>query len=232
MSEQDEALRWAEYFCGVMRFVLALAPHMDDAEYWRGWLYAVDQDRLLYRLHNDARELLSDYRSRRVVAKVEHHQGELFPRVGFIVTNLSLPSRAVVRLQLSVLTYNLGNLWRRMLLPKRIDHWSLTSLQQRLVKTGERLVKHARYYWPLLAEGHLTRAGVRCDSPADLGAALAGGVSPGGYRPCEPMAKKKKEGRWSVGELGRDAPKLPVGSGPEGCRPLFIGTGKAPGDAL
>ena len=32
-----------------------------------------------------------------------------------------------------------------------------TSLQQRLVKTGGRLVKHARYYWLLLAEGHLTR---------------------------------------------------------------------------
>jgi len=25
------------------------------------------------------------------------------------------------------------------------------------VKTGGRLVKHARYYWLLLAEGHLTR---------------------------------------------------------------------------
>ena len=35
--------------------------------------------------------------------------------------------------------------------------WSLTSLQQRLVKTGGRLVKHARYYWLLLAESHLTR---------------------------------------------------------------------------
>jgi hypothetical protein len=129
---------------------------------------------------------------RRVVAKVEHHVGELFPRVGFIVTNLQLPNRAVVRfynkrgtaeqwikegkqaahwtrlschrfranevrLQLSVLAYNLGNLWRRLVLPARIDTWSLTSLQQRLVKTGGRLVKHARYYWLLLAESHLTR---------------------------------------------------------------------------
>jgi hypothetical protein len=32
-----------------------------------------------------------------VVAKVEFHAGELFPRVGFIVTNLETPSRAVVR---------------------------------------------------------------------------------------------------------------------------------------
>jgi hypothetical protein len=30
-------------------------------------------------------------------------------------------------------------------------------LQQRLVKTGGRLVKHARYYWLLLADSHLTR---------------------------------------------------------------------------
>ena len=130
--------------------------------------------------------------ARRIVAKVEHHRGELFPRVGFIVTNMTLPSRSVVRfynkrgtaeqwikegkqathwtrlschrfranevrLQLSVLAYNLGNLWRRLVLPPRIKRWSLTSLQQRLVKTGGRLVKHARYYWLLLAEGHLTR---------------------------------------------------------------------------
>ncbi|HZL66903.1 MAG TPA: IS1380 family transposase [Candidatus Limnocylindrales bacterium] len=130
--------------------------------------------------------------ARRVVAKVEFHFGELFPRVGFIVTNLETPSRAVVRfynkrgtaeqwikegkqavkmtrlschrfrsnqvrLGLSVLAYNLGNLWRRLALPKGIENWSLTSLQQRLVKTGGRLVKHARYYWLLLAEGHLTR---------------------------------------------------------------------------
>ncbi len=54
--------------------------------------------------------------------------------------------------------YNLGNLWRRLVLPRRIGNWSLTSLQQRLVKTGGRLVKHARYYWLLLAESHLTRS--------------------------------------------------------------------------
>jgi hypothetical protein len=48
-------------------------------------------------------------------------------------------------------------LWRRLVLPKRIDNWSLNSLQQRLVKTGGRLVKHTRYCWLLLAESHLTR---------------------------------------------------------------------------
>ena len=131
-------------------------------------------------------------KARRVVAKVEFHAGELFPRVGFIVTNLETDSRAVVRfydkrgtaeqwikegkqgvkmtrlschrfrsnevrLWLSLIAYNLGNLWRRLVLPKKIENWSLTSLQQRLVKTGGRLVKHARYYWLMLAESHLTR---------------------------------------------------------------------------
>jgi hypothetical protein len=62
-----------------------------------------------------------------------------------------------VRLWLSVIAYNLGNLWRRLVLPKRIDNWSLTSVQRRLVKTDGRLVKHARYYGLLLAESHLTR---------------------------------------------------------------------------
>jgi hypothetical protein len=130
--------------------------------------------------------------ARRVVAKVEFHCGELFPRVGFIVTNLTAASRAVVRfynkrgtaeqwikegkqavkmtrlschrfranevrLWLSLIAYNLGNLSRRLVLPKGIGNWSLTSLQQRLVKTGGRLIKHAHYYWSLLAESHLTR---------------------------------------------------------------------------
>jgi hypothetical protein len=52
--------------------------------------------------------------------------------------------------------YNRGNLWRRLVPPARIDAWSVTSLQQRFVKTGGRLVKHARY-WLLIAERHLTR---------------------------------------------------------------------------
>ena len=43
------------------------------------------------------------------------------------------------------------------MLRSRIEKWSLSSLQQRLVKTGGRLIKLARYYWVLPAEGHLTR---------------------------------------------------------------------------
>ena len=72
-------------------------------------------------------------------------------------TRLSCHRFRANRLQLSVLAYNLGNLWRRLGLPHRIKSWSLTSLQHRLMKTGGRLVKHARYYWLLLAEGYLNR---------------------------------------------------------------------------
>ena len=45
----------------------------------------------------------------------------------------------------------------RLGLPRRIKSWSLTSFQQRLMKTGGHLVKHAWYYWLLLAEGRRNR---------------------------------------------------------------------------
>ena len=61
------------------------------------------------------------------------------------------------RLSLTVIAYNLRNLWRRLVLPLRVGNWSLTSVQQRLVKTGGRLIQHARYYWLLLAEGQLAQ---------------------------------------------------------------------------
>ena len=48
-----------------------------------------------------------------------------------------------MRLQLSVLAYNLGNLWAQLGKRLRTKSWSLTSLQHGLVKTGGRLVKHA-----------------------------------------------------------------------------------------
>jgi hypothetical protein len=41
-------------------------------------------------------------------------------------------------------------------LPLAIQRWSLTSLQQRLFKTGGRLIRHARYFTLQLAESHLT----------------------------------------------------------------------------
>jgi len=61
-------------------------------------------------------------------------------------------------LLLGVIAYNLGHLLRRLVLPLAIQSWSLTSLQQRLFKTGGRLIRHARYFILQLAESHLTPA--------------------------------------------------------------------------
>ena len=131
-------------------------------------------------------------KARRVVAKVAFHPGELFPRVGFIVTNRSLPNARVfafyndrgtaeqhikegkhalkwtrlscmcftanaVRLQLHALAYNLANFLRTLATPGAIETWSLTSLRERLIKTGARLVRHARYAVFQLAEAALPR---------------------------------------------------------------------------
>ena len=57
---------------------------------------------------------------------------------------------------LGVIAYNLGNLLRRLVLLFAIQSWSLTSLQQRLFKTGGRLIRHARYFVLQLAESYLT----------------------------------------------------------------------------
>ncbi len=116
-------------------------------------------------------------RPRRVVAKVEWHPGELFPRVGLdplrgsSVTNLSRPAERVVafynqrgtaeqhikegkhaikwtrlscrrfrhnavRLQLHALVYNLGTFLRTLALPETVEHWSLTTRREKLIKIG------------------------------------------------------------------------------------------------
>ena len=63
-----------------------------------------------------------------------------------------------VRLQLHALAYNLANFLRTIATPEAIKSWSLISLRERLIKTGPRLDKHARYaispmapLWPRLA---------------------------------------------------------------------------------
>jgi len=50
-----------------------------------------------------------------------------------------------VRLQLFALAYNLGNFLRRLAPPRSISHWSLRTLQTRLIKIGAKVVRHARY---------------------------------------------------------------------------------------
>jgi Transposase DDE domain group 1 len=131
-------------------------------------------------------------KARRVVAKVEWHPGELYPRVGFIVTNLARPAERVVafynqrgtaeqwikegkcaikwtrlschsfaanavRLQLHALAYNLGNFMRTLALPKAAEPWSLTSLREKLIKIGAKVVSHGRYVTFQMAEVAVSR---------------------------------------------------------------------------
>ena len=129
---------------------------------------------------------------RRVVAKIEWHPGELYPRVGFIVTNMARRAENVaafynkrrtceqwikegkgaikwtrlscrsfaanaVRLQLHALAYNLGNFLRTLATPEPITDWSMTSLREKLIKVGARLVSHGRYVAFRMAEVAIPR---------------------------------------------------------------------------
>jgi Transposase DDE domain group 1 len=49
-----------------------------------------------------------------------------------------------VRLALFVLAYNLGNFLRRFALPKEVSHWSLRSVQLKLIKIGAKVVSYSR----------------------------------------------------------------------------------------
>ncbi len=119
-------------------------------------------------------------KARRVVAKVEWRPGELYPRVGFIVTNMARPAENVVafcnkrgacgqwikegkgairwtrlscrsfaadavRLQLHALAYNLGNFLRTLATPEPIEDWSLTSLKEKPIMIGAKVISHGRY---------------------------------------------------------------------------------------
>ena len=62
-----------------------------------------------------------------------------------------------VRLQLHVLSYNLGNFLRRLALPPSVKHWTLTTLRDKLIKIGAKMVRHARYVTFQLAEVAIPR---------------------------------------------------------------------------
>jgi DDE family transposase len=131
-------------------------------------------------------------RPRHVVAKVEWHPGELYPRVGFIVTNLARSAEGIVafynrrgtceqyikegknairwtrlscrtfaanavRLQLHVLAYNIGNFMRTLATPKPVERWSMTSLREKLIKIGAKVVRHGRYVTFQMAEVAVSR---------------------------------------------------------------------------
>ena len=63
-----------------------------------------------------------------------------------------------VRLQLHALAYNLGNFMRTLALPDAVEQWSLTTLREKLVKIGAKVVSHGRYVTFQLAEVAVTRS--------------------------------------------------------------------------
>jgi hypothetical protein len=62
-----------------------------------------------------------------------------------------------VRLQLFALAYNLANFLRSLVLPDSIAQWSLSTLREKLIKIGARIVRHGRYVVFQLAEVVVSR---------------------------------------------------------------------------
>ncbi len=62
-----------------------------------------------------------------------------------------------VRPQLHALAYNLGNFLRTLALPEAMEHWSLTTLREKLIKIGAKVVRHGRYITFQMAEIAISR---------------------------------------------------------------------------
>ena len=50
------------------------------------------------------------------------------------------------------LAYNLGNVLRRLALPRSVGHWSLTTLCEKLIKIGAKAVTHSGHVIFQMAE--------------------------------------------------------------------------------
>ena len=61
------------------------------------------------------------------------------------------------RLLLHALAYNLGNFLRTLATPEPIKDWSLTSLKEKLIKIGAKVVSHGRYVAFQMAEVAIPR---------------------------------------------------------------------------
>ena len=57
-----------------------------------------------------------------------------------------------IRLQPHAAAYNLGNLMRTSALPEAIKRWWLTTLREKLVKIGAKIVRRGRYIIFQMAE--------------------------------------------------------------------------------
>ena len=74
------------------------------------------------------------------------------PRRLFRLVRCNQSPVMATRLQLFALAYNLANFLRRLTLPREIEHGSLTTLREKLVKIGAKVTRHATYVTFQLAE--------------------------------------------------------------------------------
>lgn len=108
-------------------------------------------------------------------------------------------SANAVRLQLHALAYNLANFLRTAVAtPREIETWSLTSLRERLIKIGARLVRDARYAIFQMAEAALPR---QVFDPASLtsSTACAGRPALRCLHDRRPSPNRKAHRRWREG---------------------------------
>ena len=82
-----------------------------------------------------------------------------------------------VWLQLHALAYNLGNFLRTLATPEPIKDWSLTTLKDKLIKIGAKVVSHGRYCYLPDGRGRHRTANVRRDFAAHRGATAAATTS-------------------------------------------------------
>ena len=83
--------------------------------------------------------------------------GELLP-AGILDLLLGIREHGHRLVQLHALAYNLGNFLRTVALPDVAEHWSLTTLRDKLIKIGGKIVRHGRYVTFQMAEVAVPRA--------------------------------------------------------------------------
>ena len=110
------------------------------------------------RLHRDEHEppgrarrcFLQQARDVRAMDQGGQRRDQVDATVGTFAAN-------AVRLQLHALAYNLGNFLRTLATPEPIKDWSLTSLKDKLIKIGAKVVSHGRYVVFQMAEVAIAR---------------------------------------------------------------------------
>jgi len=109
------------------------------------------------------------------------------------------------------LAYNLANFLRTLALPEEVEHWSLMTLREKLIKIGARIVRHSRYVVFQLAEVAVPRAlfaEILPDRPAPAetaaGMSWVAAMRGPGQRRCVHDQRRPAQTRPNAGRQPRD----------------------------